>query len=191
MPDVNAKDIHEDEILRDIWDMEKEADLKRGYYIPHWLKMADLLVLAEDAIESNLGRKLAPKHQKSFDLLRSVVIDLHAAFQEGVGPEAEKVLFTYFKLAEKGWAKAFATQTKINRNWRNKIANGQKLGHSLYSHNWQEYWTDEWLERRPNNKGWMFSARDIIQQLPNIPIPDESTVRRFRLTQYSLIEGKL
>ncbi|CAI8305718.1 MAG: Uncharacterised protein [Porticoccaceae bacterium UBA1117] len=180
MPDVNAKDIHEDEILRDIWDMEKEADLKRGYYIPHWLKMADLLVVTEHAIEINLGRKVAPKHQKSFDLLRSVVIDLHAAFQEGVGPEAEKVLFTYFKLVEKGWAKAFATQIKINRNWRNKIANGQKLGHSLYSHNWQEYWKDEWLERRPNGKGWVFSARDIIQQLPDIPMPDESTVRRYR-----------
>jgi len=178
-------------VLRQIWDMEKEADFKRGYYIPHWLKMADLLVLAEDAIESDLGRKLAPKHQKSFDSLRSVVIDLHAAFQEGVGPEAEKVLFTYFKLAEKGWAKAFSTQTKINRNWRNKISNGQKLGHSLYSHNWQEYWTDEWLERRPNNKVWIFSARDIIQQLPDIPIPDESTVRRFRLAQYRLIQGKL
>jgi hypothetical protein len=153
--------------------------------------MANLLVLAEDAIESDLGRKLAPKHQKALDSLRSVVIDLHAAFQEGVGPEAERVLFTYFKLAEKGWAKAFSTQTKINRNWRNKISNGHKLGHSLYSHNWQEYWTDEWLERRPNNKGWIFSARDIIQQLPDIPLPDESTVRRFRLAQYRLIQGKL
>ena len=31
MPDVNAKDVHEDEVLRDLWDMEKEADFKRGY----------------------------------------------------------------------------------------------------------------------------------------------------------------
>jgi hypothetical protein len=180
MPDDNAKDVHEDQVLRDLWEMEKEADLKRGYYIPRWLKMADSLVLTEGSMELQLDRKLSPMHQKSFSSLCSLVSDLHTAFKEGVGPETEKVLFTYFKLVEQHWGKAFQRQIKINRDWHNKMIEGQKLGHSLYSHNWQEYWTDEWLERRPNNKGWVFSARDIIQRLPDIPIPDESTVRRYR-----------
>ena len=188
MPDIYTKDVHEDEVLRDIWEMEREADLQRGFCIPHWLKMADLLVLSEDAIEADLGRKLSPSHQKSFDYLRSVVKDLHMAFQEDVGPDTEKVLFAYFKLAERSWEKAFGKQSKLNHDWHNKMVGGQKLGHSRYLNNWQNYWKDEWLERRPNNKGWIFSAKDIIQQLPDIPMPDESTVRRYRIKRYRLMD---
>jgi hypothetical protein len=152
------------------------VDFPYGLYF-FWLEFA---VNSEIRFENQRG-KLSSKVKEAFSELREAVTDVRKAYDEGAGIAVSKVLMTHLETKEQQWLKALDLQSTALNTARRKEILGVKSGHSAYENNWLLYWSDDWLQRRDNGKGWFISANEIIKRLPhNVPAPNESTVNRHR-----------
>jgi len=161
---------------------------KTDNVIPRWLWMGETLAYGESAFQHSQRRKLSPAIKKSFSKLREVVGNIRRAFEkEMIGDVTEKVLRDYYQTVEDEWWSAVDIRDKTLKGIEKRLIEGRKTGHAAFNDNWMSYWDDSWLERRVNNKGWVHSARDIINKLPShIVLPVESTISRHRKKLYEL-----
>jgi len=160
--------------------------------VPHWLWLGESLAYSESAFEISRSRELSQGIKNAFIKLRAVVEIMRKAFEnEAVGEISEKVFRDYYNAAENEWASAVSFQDINLKAVKKKLQQGHRRGHAAFGDNWQKYWDDKWLERRTNNKGWQYSANDILNELPsNIVIPDQSTISRYRNKLYKEIRDK-
>lgn len=157
--------------------------------VPHWLWLGESLAYSESAFEISRSRELSQGIKNAFIKLRAVVEIMRKAFEnEAVGEISEKVFRDYYNAAENEWANAVSFQDINLKAVKKKLQQGHRRGHAAFDDNWQKYWDDKWLERRTNNKGWQYSANDILNELPaHIVIPDQSTISRYRNKLYKEI----
>lgn len=160
--------------------------------VPEWLRRGESLAYAENIFGLNYDTGLSSGIKNAFSNLRAVVEGIRNAFEnEEIGEIAEQVFRDYYNATEGEWASAVSLRDKTLKAMKKKLHQGYKRGHAAFGDNWQNYWEDKWLQRRANNKGWQYSANDILNELPaHIVIPDQSTISRYRNKLYKEIRDK-
>ena len=173
------------------------ASIDEGFWkvdesVPEWLKRGESLAYTEDLFELSYNTGLSSGIKNAFSNLRVVVDSMRNAFEnEEIGEIAEQVFRDYYNATEREWASAVSLRDKTLKAMKKKLEQGHRRGHAAFDDNWQKYWDDKWLKRRTNNKGWQYSANDILNELPaHIVIPDQSTISRYRNKLYKEIRDK-
>lgn len=160
--------------------------------VPEWLQRGESLAYIEYLYELSYNTGLSSGIKNAFSNLRVVVESIRNAFEnEEIGEIAEQVFRDYYNATEREWASAVSLRDKTLKAVKKKLQQGHKRGHAAFGDNWQNYWEDKWLQRRANNKGWQYSANDILNELPaHIVIPDQSTISRYRNKLFEEIRDK-
>jgi hypothetical protein len=160
--------------------------------VPHWLWCGETLAYSEDGFEYSQTKPLSPTIKQAFSQLRVVVSKIRKAYElEHIDKITEEIFHDYYLKVEDEWADAVSFRDQTLKAARKRLQQGKKMGHAAFDDNWQNYWEDKWLQRRANNKGWQYSANDILNELPaHIVIPDQSTISRYRNKLFIKISDK-
>lgn len=167
-----------------------------GETAPIWLKSEALLKLRLKAFEWATGKVARDWLEAPTRYLLDLGWEIDELYRsEQVGPKASKLLrHLYEKIYEMKNQEIDAAWTKHTGNQRSFIRNAERgsgVGYAAHYENWEKYWDDRWLARRENDKGWKYSAADILNALPDgVTKPDESTIRKHRLRIQKLREAK-
>jgi hypothetical protein len=103
--------------------------------------------------------------------------------EEQVGPLSEAIIKDYLQRLEDKWFDVVEVTDAVRRSYQSRVESGYKMGHAAYppEKSWVTYWDDRWLERRPNGKGWVYSADRILKELPaDVVPPSHTTISRYR-----------
>jgi len=151
---------------------------------PVWLFVQEALHHAKDLNESMSECYASEGMERAHsDLVRVLIMARKAFNEEQVGPLSEAIIKDYLQRLEDRWFEVVGMTEAVRRSYRSRVESGYKTGHAAYPQgkSWITYWDDRWLERRPNGKGWVYSADLILKELPaDVVLPSHTTISRYR-----------
>lgn len=149
--------------------------------LPVWLFAFEALHRIKDHEESVSGRYVSAKMDEVLSDLVSALVTARRAFhEESVGPISEILIREYVELLVNRWFVAIGMTNAVRYSPKNRV---KTTGHAAYppEKSWITYWDNRWLERRPNGKGWLYSADRILKELPaDVVPPSHTTISRYR-----------
>ncbi|MDB4542922.1 hypothetical protein N9241_01630 [bacterium] len=159
-----------------------QENLNLDQRCPNWLWEAKhFALLGPESLEQDIGRKLTENVNGAFELYIYQLLDIEAAFEEGLGQKGSTMAHMYQSESEEKLLASIRVQFDAIDLWKKKFDEGEKRGYAAARNSWLDYWDDDWAVRRENGKGWKVSSKDVLAALPDhIPAPDRSTITRQR-----------